>query len=249
MIQGFLVRWVKKWFMLEENRWLFMQFERFISLIGEDAFLRLKKKRITIIGVGGVGSYVFEALVRCGIENITIIDPDVITITNLNRQLMTTLDTVGESKVEVLKKRASSINENVNITCIGEFITSDNISLVSSDTDYIIDCCDTVRTKCAIIEEALSKNIPFVTCLGMGKRLDPSFLRICDLKKTYNDPLAKVIRKWVKDHHIHGKITCCFSSELPIATDSKEIASSSFVPSSAGLLIASYIVRNILKKN
>lgn len=225
-----------------------MQFERFINLIGEDKFSLLKKKRITIVGVGGVGSYVFEALVRSGIENITIIDSDVIDITNLNRQLMTTLENVGRKKVDVLKERALSINSNVHITCIDKFITKDNIPLVSDNTDYIIDCCDTVSTKCAIIEEALNKSIPFITCLGMGKRLDPTLISICDLKKTYNDPLAKVMRKWAKDNHINKRIPCCASFELPIKTGSLDIASSSFVPSSAGLVIASYVVRDILKK-
>lgn len=224
-----------------------MQFDRLIKLINEENYKKIKDLKITIIGLGGVGSYVFEALIRSGVENITIIDKDTINITNLNRQLMTNLNNIDEEKVEVLRKRALSINKNVKINAIKAFLSEENISLIESNNDYVIDCCDTISTKKTIIKECLEKNIKSITCLGMGKRLDPSKLTMCDLRKTYNDPLAKILRKWANDNNIKKNITCCFSKELPIATNTKDIASAIFVPASAGLLIASYIIKDALK--
>lgn len=224
------------------------QFDRFKILINEEKFERIKRSNILIIGLGGVGSFVFESLVRSGFLNIIIVDYDVVDITNLNRQIMTNLNNIGLKKVDILKERALSINENVNIKTIDSFINKDNIeSLFIENYDYVIDTCDTVDAKKAIIKTCLKRKVKFITCMGTGNKFDPSKLEIIDIRKTSYDPLAKKIRKWVIDEKINGKILCCSSTEKPIKVEENVIGSTSFVPSSAGLLITSYIVRDIVK--
>lgn len=226
------------------------QFERFKLLVGNEDFDKIKNQRIVVLGVGGVGSFVVESLVRSGVENITIIDFDVIDITNLNRQLMTNLDNIGKSKVDEIEKRALKINKNIKIKKIKDFITPENIdNIFIDDIDYFIDCCDSIKTKEAVILKCLEKRIKFITCCGMGRRLDPSKIEIQDLKKTSYDPLAKKLREFMNKNKINKRIICCCSKEQPIKSDNKTISSNSFVPSSAGLLITSYIIRNILGDN
>lgn len=226
------------------------QFERFKLLVGNEDFDKIKNQRIVVLGVGGVGSFVVESLVRSGVENITIIDFDVIDITNLNRQLMTNLDNIGKSKVDEIEKRALKINKNIKIKKIKDFITPENIdNTFIDDIDYFIDCCDSIKTKEAVILKCLEKRIKFITCCGMGRRLDPSKIEIQDLKKTSYDPLAKKLREFMNKNKINKRIICCYSKEQPIKSDNKTISSNSFVPSSAGLLITSYIIRNILGDN
>lgn len=223
------------------------QFERFELLVGKDNFDKIKKQNITVLGVGGVGSFVVESLIRSGIENITIIDFDTIDITNLNRQLMTNLNNIGNSKVDEIEKRALKINEKVKIKKIKEFITPENIDkILSPDIDYFIDCCDSIKTKEAVILKCIENKIKFITCCGMGRRLDPSKIEIQDLIKTSYDPLAKRLREFIRKNKINKKVICCCSKEQPLKTNNKTIASNAYVPSSAGLLITSYIIRNII---
>ena len=148
---------------------------------------------------------------------------------------------------DVMKERILDINPNCEVLAFDTFLTKDNLNMLETmEFDFLVDACDTVATKQEVISYCLGKKIPFITCLGTAKKMDPSLLEITDLKKTYNDPLARILRKYVKDNKIVGKIPVLFSSELPIKCQS--LGSTAFVPSSAGLLIASYVVRNIIKK-
>lgn len=222
-------------------------FDRLELLIGKESLNKIKEKHIVVLGLGGVGGYVVESLIRSGIESITIIDNDTIDITNLNRQIIATRENIGNKKTDEIEKRMLCINKNVKIVKITDFIDETNIDKVFSDKiDYFIDACDTINTKKLIIKKCLEKSISFITCLGTGKRLDPSKLTICDIRKTQNDPIARILRKYIKDNNIKSKVTCCYSEEKPIKTEGTSIASSAFVPSSAGILIASYIIRDII---
>ena len=220
--------------------------ERLELLIGKDNINRIKKTNILVLGLGGVGGYVVESLIRSGIENITIVDYDSIELSNLNRQIITNFDNIGNLKTTEIKKRILSINKDVKIRIINEFIDLNNIDLLFNDIDYLIDCCDTVNTKKIVIKQCLEKNTKFITCLGTGNKLDPEKLEIIDIRKTSYDPLAKKLRNWVEKEKIKGKIMCCSSTEVPINTSTKTIGSTSFVPGSAGLLIASYVIKDII---
>ena len=219
-------------------------FERFELLVG-NKIEDIKNKKVLVVGVGGVGSYTVESLVRCGIGSITIIDNDIIDITNLNRQLMTTTDNVGESKVEVLKKRIVSINRGCSVNAINAFLDENNIDSIVNDYDYVVDACDTVKTKVGLINICNKKNIKLISAMGTGNKMDPSKLEITDIYKTNNDPLAKLIRHECRCLGIK-KLTVVCSSELPIKKGVKTIPSNSFVPATAGLLITSYIINDIV---
>ena len=223
-------------------------FDRLELLIGKDSLSKIKEKNVVVLGLGGVGGYVVEALVRSGIENITIIDNDAVDITNLNRQIIANLNNIGKLKTDEFEKRILSINNRVKVKKISSFIDSVNIDSIFKDKiDYFIDDCDTVSTKKLVIENCIKNNIKFITCLGTGKRLDPSKLTICDIRDTKNDPIARILRKYVKDSNIKDKVICCYSEEEPLKCEGKKIGSTAFVPSSAGLLIASYIIKDIIK--
>lgn len=225
-----------------------MQFERFKLIVGEENFNKIQNTRVLLVGVGGVGSFVFEGLVRSGVLNIDIVDFDKVDITNLNRQLMTNLDNIGKDKVDVIEDRGLSINKDLKVGKYKCFLDKDNIDNIDFNYDYVIDCCDCLNTKKEIISKCLLKKVKFITCMGTGNKLDPSKLEIIDIRKTSYDPLARRLRKWVNDNRIKGKILCCASLEKPIKNNTTIIGSCSFVPSSAGLLIVSYIIRDIIKR-
>ena len=223
-------------------------FERLELLIGKENLEKIKKTKICIIGLGGVGGHVVESLIRSGIENIIIVDPDVINKSNLNRQIIATTKNIGKYKTDEFEKRILSINKNVKVKKITEFITKDNIDILFKDhIDYFIDACDTISTKEEIIKNCVEKKIKLITSLGMGKKMDPSKIKITTLSKTSYDPIAKRLRKYIKDNNIKEDIICCFSEEKPIKSESKDIGSNSFVPASAGILITSYIINDIIK--
>lgn len=217
---------------------------RFEVLVGSENLQTLKNKSVFILGLGGVGGYVCEALARSGVGRLVLMDFDSVDVTNINRQIIAMHSTVGRKKVDVMKERVLDINPDCVVDLYDMFLEDDLSILEDIDVDFIVDCCDTVSTKKRIISYCLDTNISFLTCLGTAKKIDPSLLEITELSKTYNDPLARILRKYVKDNHIKGKIPVCFSGELPM--DVKELGSSAFVPSSAGLLIASYVVRKFL---
>ena len=219
-------------------------FERF-ELLVEDKINDIKSKKVLVVGVGGVGSYTVESLIRCGIGSITIIDNDNIDITNLNRQLMTTQNNIGESKVDVLKNRILSINPNCNVNAINIFLDDSNIDSIVDDYDYIVDACDTVKTKVSLIKICNKKNIKLISAMGTGNKMDPSRLEITDIYKTNYDPLAKLIRHECRKMGIK-KLTVVCSSEETIKKGIKVIPSNSFVPATAGLLITSYIINDIV---
>lgn len=225
-------------------------FEREINLIGEDNYLKLKNSNILVIGVGGVGGYAVEALIRSGIENITLVDYDNIDISNINRQVIALSSNIGNSKVEELKKRILSINSNVKVKIIKEKINEDNINLLFEENyDYIIDACDTMIVKKMLIKMCHKKHINLITVCGMGKKLDPSKVKVSDIRDTNYDPLAKALRKYVKDEKIRDKVICVSSTEEPRKTNKTMITSMIMVPSTAGILAASHVINSIIKEN
>ena len=230
------------------------RFEREELLIGKEALLKLKGARVCLFGVGGVGSYVAEALARAGVGAIDIVDNDTVNVTNINRQLCALTSTVGRNKVDVISERLRDINPEISVTSFCEFVLPENIGNYDfSVYDYIVDAIDTVSAKIAIIEKAKSLDVPVISCMGTGNKLDPSALVVTDLSKTSTCPLARVMRRELKARGIaHLKVV--YSTELPIKTGEQSsagkpvVASISFVPSVAGLLAAGEVIRDIIAK-
>ncbi len=221
-------------------------FERIINLIGKEKFNKLQKKKVLIVGCGGVGGYALETLIRSGILNVDIIDFDKIDITNLNRQIITSQNNVDNLKVEEAKKRAISINPNININIHAMFLDKDNINdILSNNYDYIIDACDSIDTKIELLKLSIEKRIKLISCMGTAKKIDPTKLSITTLDKTNYDPLAKVMRKKVKDLKINSKkIKVVSSIEVPIECES--LGSFMMVPATAGILCAKYVIEDII---
>lgn len=220
-------------------------FERVIPLIKEDNLKKFQNTKIILIGVGGVGGTVLETLVRSGFLNITIIDHDTFEESNLNRQILMLNNDVSKPKVQVAKLRMESINQNVNICDLHLFLNTENISKLS-DFDYVIDACDTVDTKVEIIKYCKENKINVISSMGMGNRLRPNLVEVTKLRKTENDPLSKVMRNKLRKEKIDLNIMVVASRELPIKSD--KISSLMLVPSMAGILIADYIINDIIKK-
>lgn len=225
------------------------RFSRFSKVIGEENFSLLSEKTVLILGVGGVGGYVCEALARSGIGKLILVDFDTIDETNINRQIIALESTIGMKKVDVLEKRIKDINSYCEVVTIDKFIDDKCLDdLFNYKIDYFVDACDTMVTKKAVIRECLKRKVPFISSMGTGNKLDPAKLEIVDIRKTVNDPLAKIIRKFVKDEKINSKIMVLSSSEVPIKTGDRTPGSTAFVPASAGLLIASYVIRKFINK-
>lgn len=229
------------------NEWL----EREELLIGRENIEKLNKSTVAIFGCGGVGSYVLEALVRAGIGNIVIVDKDTVDITNINRQLIADTTTVGKDKVEVAKQRALKINPNINIEIHKCFYDENQTELIKPEYDYIVDAIDSVKSKISLIQEAHNKNVKIISAMGMGNKLNPTMIEVADISKTEMCPLAKVVRKRLREIGInHTKVV--YSKEPVTRTDNSlenkgTTASISFVPSVCGLVIASEIVKDIIK--
>ena len=225
------------------------KFSRLEKVIGSDKVNDLSKKTVLVLGVGGVGGYVVEALARSNIGTLILVDYDKVEESNINRQIIALNSTIGKSKVDVLEERIKDINIGCKVIKIDKFIDDKNyLELFDNNIDYFVDACDTVLVKKLVIKECLKRNIPFISSMGTGNKLDPSKLVITDIRKTVNDPLARILRKFVRDEKINKKVMVLTSSELPIKTGDRTPGSTAFVPSSAGLLIASYIVRSFIKK-
>ena len=223
-------------------------FDRLEKLIGKDNLNRLHNKTVAVIGVGGVGGYVLETLVRNGIENIIIVDADTIDITNKNRQIIALDSNLNMKKVDAFEKRIKDINPKCNVTKYDIFLNEETKKILfNNKIDYLVDSCDTVTTKIMLIRECLNRNIKFISSMGTGNKFDPSKLTITDIRKTSYDPLAKIIRKYVISNHIKEKIMVVSSIEPPIK--SNKVSSIAFVPASSGILISSYIINDILKNN
>lgn len=224
-----------------------MNLERLESQIGKENIEKLRTSTILIIGLGGVGGYALESIVRSGIENLIIVDADIIESSNLNRQLISLHSTIGMKKVDAFEKRILDINPKVKIKKIDKFINEDNINILfEQKIDYLIDACDTIPTKKLIIKECIKKNIPMISCMGMGRKLDISKVKVQDIRNTSYDPIAKKIRKMVNEEKIKEKIMVVSSTEQPITNTKKHISSNSFVPAVAGINCASYIIHLII---
>lgn len=221
-------------------------FDRIETLIG-DKFNLIKDKTVLIIGLGGVGGYTLESLVRSGITKVIIVDNDKVDITNLNRQIISLNSNIGEYKVDVCEKRIKDINPNVEVIKINEYIVEENIDLLFKyKIDYLIDACDTINTKKELIRKCIEKNIKFISCMGTGKKLDPTKLKIVDVRKTSYDPIAKIIRNMVKKERIKAKVMVVCSDEEVINKESNIIGSMVFVPATAGILCANYVIKDII---
>lgn len=237
---------------MEEN--LDNIFQREELLIGKDNLKKLQQEKVAVFGLGGVGSYVVEGLVRAGIEKFILIDFDKIDKTNINRQIIATTKTIGEYKVDVEEKRIKEINPKAKVVKYKEFIESKNnneeLFNEVKTADYIIDAVDTISAKIKIIEFANQNKINIISALGTGNKLDPTKLKIDDIYNTKICPLAKVIRKELRKRKIE-KLDVIYSEEEPIKINKKEeneklIGSISYVPSVAGLMISYKVVMNII---
>lgn len=226
------------------------QFSRTELLIGKEGIEKLHKSKVAIFGIGGVGSFVVEALVRAGIENFILVDKDEVDITNLNRQIIATRETVGKPKVEVAKERVLDINPNANVEKYQEFFLPESKGILDETVDYIVDSVDTVTAKIELVMRANKLNIPIISSMGTGNKLDPTRFEVADIYKTSVCPLAKVMRKELKNRGIK-KLKVVYSKEESIKHDNidgKQVpASISFVPSVAGLIIAGEVIKDIIK--
>lgn len=221
------------------------QFERTENLIGKENLEKLKTKKVAVFGIGGVGSFVVEGLARAGIENFLLIDNDKISITNINRQIHSNHKTIGNYKVDEMSKRILDINPNIKVESLKIFFKDEN-DINFSDIDYIVDAIDSVFSKINLIKIAKKLNISIISSMGTGNKLNPTDLEVSDISKTSVCPLAKVIRKELRKENInHLKVV--YSKEEPIKVESKAPASISFVPSVAGLIIASEVVKDLIK--
>lgn len=222
-----------------------MWLNRLELMIGSNNISKLNSATIAIIGLGGVGGSALESIVRSGINNIIIVDKDIVDITNLNRQVISLTNNIGMSKVDVAESRIKLINPNCNVVKLNMFLDDSNMNeLFKYNIDYVIDACDTTDTKVSLIKECINRNIKIISSMGTGNKLDPSKLEILDISKTSYDPLAKVMRRKLNDMGIKH-VMVVSSTETPLNIEG--VGSNSLVPNSAGILLASYVIRDIIK--
>lgn len=228
------------------------QFERTSLVIGEDNVKKLNKSKVVVFGAGGVGSYVIEALARAGVGHLVIVDGDKVDETNINRQIIALHSTIGLPKVEVAKKRVMDINPNIEVQTREEFFLSESEDFFDETIDYVVDAVDTITAKIEIIERAKKHNIPVISSMGTGNKLDPTRFEIADISKTSVCPLAKVMRKELAKRHIKD-VKVLFSKEEPMKTSAfsetgkPTPGSISFVPSCGGLIIAGEVIKDLIK--
>jgi tRNA threonylcarbamoyladenosine dehydratase len=241
------------------------QFSRNELAIGKEGLEKLKRATVAILGVGGVGSFAVEALARSGIGRLVLVDRDNVDITNINRQIHALLSTIGRPKVELMKERIADINPECEVIALQMFYTEETYEqFFSYDLDFVIDASDTIIYKVHLMKECLKRNIPIISSMGAANKMDPTRFRIVDISKTHTDPIAKVIRAKLRKEGIRRGIPVVFSDEKPIiiredvrkvvGNDQSPIrkaqmppSSNAFVPSVAGLIMASYVVRELLK--
>lgn len=226
-------------------------FDRTERLIGTAALDKLKAAKVAVFGLGGVGSYVVEALVRSGVGSLYLIDFDTVSETNLNRQLCALTSTIGKLKTEVTAARAADVNPLCNITCFNiryDLETADNVDV--SDCDYVVDAIDSVPSKVLLITRCKAANVPVISSMGAGNKLNPTAFKVADVSKTNTCPLARVMRRKLKEVGIEH-VKTVFSDELPKGGDSAERAPASiaFVPSVAGLIIAGEVIKDLTNIN
>ena len=229
-------------------------FERTRLLLGEEYFNKIGQSSVIVFGIGGVGGYVVEALVRSGISKITIVDYDTVDWSNINRQVIATTKTVGRKKVEVLKERILEINPQCKVIAMDEMITSENVEKFSlMQYNYTIDAIDNMSAKIRLAEYCFHKKLPLLSCMGTGNKLDPMGFQIADLFETKNCPVARVLRRELRRKNVSA-LTVCYSQEVPkntVISDGKRNAPASiaFVPPAAGLLMASKVIKDLGEEN
>ncbi|MBR0138407.1 MAG: tRNA threonylcarbamoyladenosine dehydratase [Erysipelotrichaceae bacterium] len=226
------------------------RFDRTRKLVGEKALERLQNSHVLVVGLGGVGSYALESLIRSGIGTLTIADFDTVDISNLNRQLETLQENIGRKKTAVFLERAFQINPDVRIRVRDLFVNNDTAgSLFDVQYDYAVDCIDSSEGKLAIWKICQQRNIPFVSSLGMANRLDPQQVQLTKLNKTTGDPLARKLRYEAKKEGIDLNIDVVFSSETPLRTSETkgDLGSMMFVPAAAGLTCGYCVIRNLIE--
>jgi len=223
-------------------------------IVGEDGIEKLKNSNVIIFGVGGVGSFAAEAIARAGVGNLTIVDFDEVDITNINRQLPALHSTVGKSKVEVMRDRILDINPNINLRAVKSLYSAETSEeILCEDYDYVVDAIDMVSSKIKLIETCKEKGLNIISSMGMGNKLDPTKIVVTDIHKTTMCPLAKVMRKELRDRKIK-KLKVVYSTEQPAELKNKIMngkkvtpGSISFVPSVGGLILASVVINDLLK--
>lgn len=241
------------------------QFSRNELAIGIEGIEKLKNSTVTILGIGGVGSFAVEALARSGVGKLILVDKDSVDITNINRQLPALLSTIGQPKADIMKERIKDINPECEVVSLNMFYTEETYEqFFAEQPDFIVDASDTISYKIHLIKECLKRNIPIISSMGAANKMDPTRLKIADIFKTHTDPIAKVIRTRLRKEGIRKGIPVVFSDESPIViredvrkvvgNDDAEIrkakmppSSNAFVPSTAGLFMASYVVQEIVK--
>ena len=224
-------------------------------IVGDEGIEKLSKSNVRIFGVGGVGSFATEALVRAGVGNLTIVDFDDVDVTNINRQIPALHSTVGKLKVDVMKERLLDINPNLNIRTVAKKYNKETTDeILIENYDYVIDAIDMVTSKILLVEECNKKGLTLISSMGMGNKLDPTKIVVTDIHKTHTCPLAKVMRKELKDRRIK-KHKVVYSEEQPQELKKKIMngrkvtpGSTSFVPSVGGLIIASVVVNDLINK-
>lgn len=230
------------------------QFSRTELLIGNEGIKKLQNSKIAIFGIGGVGSYVVEGLARAGIGNFILVDKDNIDLTNLNRQIIATTKTIGKPKVQVAKDRILEINPNAKVKIFQEFYTQESKEILDNKVDYIVDAVDTVTAKIELVVRSNKLKIPIISCMGTGNKLDPTKFEVVDIYNTVVCPLAKIMRKELKNRGIK-KLKVVYSKEEPITQNLNKdkqvqvLGSISFVPSVAGLIIAGEVIKDIININ
>lgn len=231
-----------------------MQYSRTALLIGDEGVAKLKKSRVAVFGVGGVGGYVVEALARSGVGSLDLIDKDVVSISNINRQIIALHSTVGRSKTEVMAARIHDIDPTIKVCAHNVFYLPETAGQFDfSQYDYVVDAIDTVAGKIALIEQAKSAGVPVISSMGAGNKLDPTAFEVADIAKTSVCPLARVMRRELKKRGIeHVKVV--YSKEEPLPTQEtdeetgKAVAGSiAFVPSVVGLIIAGEVIKDLVK--
>ncbi len=223
-------------------------FDRLEALIGNENLKKIQKKRVLVLGLGGVGGHLTETLVRSGISNLTIIDCDRVDATNINRQIIATHSTIGEYKTEAMTKRLLDINPSLNIDSKCMMIKEDQLDELEADSyDYVVDCIDDVKVKVALIKYAIEKKVNLICSTGTARKMHPEKLEMTRLDKTEYDPLARKLRMNLRGYNTHD-IVVLASKEEPIIKDNTVLGSSAFVPASGGILIASYIINDIISK-
>lgn len=231
------------------------QLSRTAMLIGECGINKLNNSSVIVFGVGGVGSFAVEALARCGLKRLDVVDSDVVSITNVNRQLIALHSTVGRKKVDVIKERIADISPETETHTFDVFYSEDTKNAIDfSEYDYVVDCIDSMDSKVLLIKEAKLKGTPVISALSTGNKMDVSKFTITDIYKTTVCPIAKILRKRLRDEKIND-LKVVYSTEPPILADQSFVADSgkrtvgsiSFVPSSVGLMLASEVIKDLIE--